>query len=132
MKKCPFCAEEIQDEAIICKHCGKRVVKAEIDPRLEQIKAFWEKPSYKNRYRGEFTEDGKLIIWANATEMNVGVLILLIIFFVIPGIIYAIVKANPRDKKVYTFEVRADGAVYRDGTKLEDKKINKLYPLPKK
>ena len=40
MKKCPFCAEEIQDAAIKCKHCGE-FMDASIHSRFAEKKIEW-------------------------------------------------------------------------------------------
>ena len=125
--KCPYCAEEIKDEAVVCRYCGKDLSKASMDERLEKIANFWGKKEYERVYEVEY-KDGKLEVWRRAQEMSVGVLILLLFLGIVPAIIYAIVKANPQAKKLYTFEIR-DDRVYKNGYPMNAKELKRQYGI---
>ena len=63
MKKCPFCAELIQDEAIVCRFCGRDL--SGKSPEIASATVEWKR--FVDRYRASIPSTQQEL-WNGLTE----------------------------------------------------------------
>ena len=123
MKTCPFCAEEIQEAAVVCKHCGRDLDTGDVPETYTSLVA---KEQVLDTAVTEYLNAGWVTVWRTLKgaqlnfpkKINWGLLIFLIVIsvfiFEILPLIYLIWFALKKPESI-DLTVTEDGQILLDG-----------------
>lgn len=115
MKKCPYCAEEIKDDAIICKHCKSKIEAASQNNLLQSFENFMTSNAYGWSL---VNKNDKLLSYQKIIPAQKGscvVAFILLCLFLLPGILYLYFSNKPGKIHQLAVSLNSDGTLLPSG-----------------